>query len=630
MVIPNSVLNEIKENERIDVEKKTENVLILAMSVLHLDRQTTSPIEYKYKDTNGRYIFYSGSQLVPGTKYIATALDAMDKKLDRIIIINTNETLEEAKIKEGKFGISAYEYYKSGVKDYFLCKNSNHSDESSLKTQYTEKEIEGLFTSINKDEEHLQPDQYLWKVSQTIKSNESDKYINLYVDTQGGDRNTIVEINAVIDLLRNRNVSVIKRIAIDFNHGNPVQYIKEVDLQYKTYELFSAMQSFERFGMGGELVEFFKNRESELVETVKILTEAIQLCDMNTFDEAIKKLRVIAQAEKNSPDSKLTIVEQDIIGSYKDILGNINSGDRIIFEEIRWCKEKGYLQQALTLIESKALREVFCSELLYWEPDEFVSDVRQKERNSNYVPCSYDITQKDAIVNAKKRWEDITTYSVVQWCQKCLTSMDYKLRKRNREDFIYDDDFRNAYIRLSDLSKENIPHNVQDDSHNIKLRWSEERGVREYEGTITYLFDKNDADLFRFLRLHMALKNQRNTINHASDDSQRRNAFEEIKNAINIYLELADKLFLDRPNRRSELKEKEVFTFQPEKLTRTKKGFLGRILENDAQAMLPGDKIIKALDKADMDRAIENKETFTVQIIGGSPIPGVHMVKQIR
>lgn len=632
MVIPESIINEINENSLTEEREKTENVLILAMSVLYLNKQTISPEEYKYQDQAGEHIYYSGSQLVPGSKYIASLLDENGEKLDRIIVINTKETLDEAKTKEGNsFGISAYDYYKKELSAYLRNQHGDHSDESHLNKAYEESEIDNLFVSVNKDEEGLQPDQYLWKIAQTIKEDGSDKFINLYVDTQGGDRNAIVELNAVIDLLRNRDVSVIKRIATDFNRENPAQYIKEVNLQYKTYELFSAMQSFERFGIGDELVDFFNKRKSELIETVQILTESIQLCDMNTFDEAINKLRGFALGEIKTADSRFTIVEQDIIGNYKDILGNIKAGDRILFEEIRWCMKKGYLQQALTLIESKALKEVYCSELLYWEPDEQVSDVKIKDKKTyQYNACIHDISQKNSIINAKNRWEDIINYSLVQWCQKCLTNPDYNTGKAQKDLFLFDDDFRSAYIRLKGLDIDKIPYSIPDEPHNISLKWAEERGTKEYEGVITYLFDKKNKELFKFLRLHMALKNQRNTINHASDDSQRRNTYEDIKNAIGIYLELADQLFTDRPNKRKVIREKELFTFQPEKLTKTKKGFRGRLVENDAPAMLIRDNMIGVQSKEAMEEMLKEKKSFTVRIIGGSAIPGVHMVKQIR
>ena len=128
----------------------------------------------------------------------------------------------------------------------------------------------------------------------------------------------------------------------------------------------------------------------------------------------------------------------------------------------------------------------------------------------------------------------------------------------------------------------------------------------------------------------MALKNQRNTINHASDDSQRRNTYEDIKNAIEIYLELADQLFIDRPNVRSVIREKELFTFQPEKLTSTKKGFRGRLIENDAPAMLTRDNMIGIASKEEMEEMLNDRKNFIVQIMGNSVIPGVLMVKQIR
>ena len=302
------------------------------------------------------------------------------------------------------------------------------------------------------------------------------------------------------------------------------------------------MQSFERFGISNELVDLFQE-EDDLIKTIGTLTQSIQLCDMNTFDDAVRKLPCLIKGGDSKPRKRLDIVKEDIYNSYRNIIDSIGNNRNVIFEEIHWCAQKGYLQQALTLIESKALREVFCDRLMYWEPFDMISDVKQIINKTTKQGSDREITQKDAVRLAKKKWENYTNYSIVLWCIQCITKPDYKNYKKYRIDFFRDVEFQSAYISLKDLKQDNIPddYSSSDDTHDITLAWKEEN--KNYEGRFTLIFSKENKLLFQFLRLHMALKNQRNTINHASESDNHRYSYADIANAIEIYVKMAKELF---------------------------------------------------------------------------------------
>lgn len=90
-----------------------KNVLVFQMSILPGNRDTN---HYFYKLTdNSTTCFFDGiSQLEPGTKHLVTRLAAKDKKIDKIIVLNTSATAA----CQGNDKESAFEFYRRRITDY--------------------------------------------------------------------------------------------------------------------------------------------------------------------------------------------------------------------------------------------------------------------------------------------------------------------------------------------------------------------------------------------------------------------------------------------------------------------------------------------------------------------------------
>ena len=67
---------------------------------------------------------------------------------------------------------------------------------------------------------------------------------------QGGIRSAVSQIDAVLELLKDRNVNIKGRYAIKGYRQDveKVYAVKLVDDEYKAYELVSAMTEFKRYG----------------------------------------------------------------------------------------------------------------------------------------------------------------------------------------------------------------------------------------------------------------------------------------------------------------------------------------------------------------------------------------------
>ena len=148
---------------------------------------------------------------------------------------------------------------------------------------------------------------------------------------QGGIRSAVSQIDAVLELLKDRNVNIKGRYAIKGYRQDveKVYAVKLVDDEYKAYELVSAMTEFKRYGRGQGLTEFFtKDEEPEtqkITELIRKISDAIALCNVKEFENQIKTLKEINEQTEirtklKEKNSQMLIVFQDIIADYASLL----------------------------------------------------------------------------------------------------------------------------------------------------------------------------------------------------------------------------------------------------------------------------------------------------------------------
>ncbi|MDO5423025.1 MAG: TM1812 family CRISPR-associated protein [Eubacteriales bacterium] len=356
------------------IEKKglrtEENVLLLSMSILPKNRMMN---HYRMQDQERTYHFNGITQLEAGTKYVLSKLAAKGQKVSRIIILASDET----QIPEENYdNFTAVDFYKERIKD-FITGTDGHTlglENKVEEFRFTRAEYypdpEKLFQIIKTDANKNTI--YFWHAVEAIRGVDRTKKINLYMDMQGGDRSAIAQMNAIVELLKDQNVTIRGRYATEFNPANAVQPMSEVSESYRTYELMTAMQVFKNYGWGQELVNYFGTQESErdkkLVEAIQKASDAIRMSDVGGFDQAVTIIQELSKefgdhSQPADEKTQLDIVFEDILEDYRPLIEN--SRYRYI-EQIRWCLKKGFLQQALTILEAKMPYEYVNNGLIYY------------------------------------------------------------------------------------------------------------------------------------------------------------------------------------------------------------------------------------------------------------------------
>ena len=343
-------------------EKKIENVILLSMSTLP-DKVKQNEFKFEKEER----IFYGQSQLSPDTKTILSIIDAKGEGIDRIVILATKEAREKKEItlidgeeKEiSKENVDAVSFFEDEILAYVAKRKKNPKEYCLQNLSLTEDK----FVVVDLDEE-----EFIYDAVKAIKG-DGDKEINLYINMQGGIRSTMMKMNAITELLESQNVRVAGRYANNYNAGQsqPYESVSVAD-DYRPYELVTAMTIFKKYGRGEKLLEYFSDADkyplsNKLAEAIKLAADSIQLCDVDGFDEAIEAIREFDNVYKESEASTtLKIIYQDIKSDYESIL----NAEHKYVAQIRWCLNKGFLQQAMTILESKMPDEYVRSGILYF------------------------------------------------------------------------------------------------------------------------------------------------------------------------------------------------------------------------------------------------------------------------
>lgn len=185
--------------------------------------------------------------------------------------------------------------------------------------------------------------------------------VALHVDITGDVRYASMMMLSVIQFLKCRGIRKVDVLYADGNE-QPVENITEI---YRMFDLFSRADTFVNFGSIREIMAYLEGsvqtRETKiLLQTVRDFNHAVRICHTGKITILAKKLQEALQNfEMSGAISFQEKIFLRILKVFKAEYGGLLKEDFTNLDIIRWCVEKDYLQQALTL----------CTE---WIPSEIV------------------------------------------------------------------------------------------------------------------------------------------------------------------------------------------------------------------------------------------------------------------
>lgn len=521
-------------------EKK--NILLLTLSIANkLER----PSSVSLTNTPGKDMLTYYYQLEPVPYKLMEEFKQSEgsEKLDGILMICSPQT-REAKTEGrntdcGDFFDTAENYFVYKTSRYAkacgyelsykeICTNIGLSDEASMKPEQRAKDTQKLIYDVIDE-------------LRTLKQHYPN--LNIHVDTHGGFR-TIQEIlNTALSLLQMENIAIDPENihAVDFisapQKTDPASDAAKNNVQFPTTFFTSGKDTFHimnfvtgiheciNYGQITSLrhIQNANPAEKEVLRQMQNIAEGIQLCDVDKFEEGLKNLSgslAELKISKNHVENAgyLTLFQNLIRDSYGEQL--LDNSRRRVIDEIKWCTEKGFIQQALTLIESKMPTEMIKNELFVSEAHEDALSIFNT--GSGRPTLNSDFRQYLRQRNSPKlRWESVENY-IVQ-------TVGYTKRSSRNAPFVPMNEHTNYdALPAADSDPVITINNPKNDSFPERKYYIAEN-------------PKAGREINVFLRLHMQLKEERNKTNHAGNDSDR-HSLTIILHALEAYIRLYEKI----------------------------------------------------------------------------------------
>lgn len=320
-----------------------------------------------------------------------------------------------------------------------------------------------------------------------IVAGDDEPEIEFYICIQSDDAKDTFTLLNFMDIAKSMpgNIINIKKV-VTGTHTSEEFYneISDDTELYSTSNLLAATRSFLQYGKTDLLMQFWSMQKTRnpfiehMLFAMRNIDIGISLCDIGDIERGINSLRRLFAEEEFVPgDSIFEKYFEVIIEGIKRDYGVLLSGERVEFIDlVKWAYRKGFWQQTLTLVESKA-------------PDDFV------ERGIYYYAADENSKEK-AIRILGRIFYDFKPYE------------KYKL-----------DDVAHYFIKFYDRSKigrTNDKREMQERYTKIRIQ---EIGTDDPEDITAFTATPDIESLSGLLYAYYNLGDVRNSTNHAADES---------------------------------------------------------------------------------------------------------------
>ena len=374
-------------------EQQDINIMITNVSVIN------RYLKNEYTDESGQYADITGyiTNEAP-IKYLMQKLNATDEKLDKLILIASDDVNQKVEIKlqkdEGnKKEVEQFEAdYGNGKMtsvEILEDKIAKFSIEKNIPCPKFE-EVE-LSNGVNGDGFSEISDTAVVNAVDEVNQKLIDesrecRNLNVYIESNGGVRYVIVMLLSVMNILEKvyANIKLQGVYSMIYNKKTEDKKIPILDtsMTYASIELFSAMNEFIYYGRAKALEDYFEKRFTQRKESdekydqdifqdikkcinkLQKIADDMQLCrteqiiddfyESESIRDVLNNFKLKYEKEKD-PDSKIFLsVIENILSEYTDIYANLNPNKFLNLPKIiKWCIDKDYIQQALTLCSEK-------------------------------------------------------------------------------------------------------------------------------------------------------------------------------------------------------------------------------------------------------------------------------------
>ncbi len=256
------------------------------------------------------------------------------------------------------------------------------------------------------------------EIINTIRSCASENTtvpLDLYIDMQGGSRTDGYVRNAILSILNkdtNSRISIRKVVATDYEQGNYTSMIVDETSRYQVINLTTGMNAFIQYGRA-DLINAYRSsinipdnsHVGKLVLAMVEIDHALSVCNITALTEAIASIRTIFDTSDSSGNNEANELFRVLEDGIRNDYGELVSEPEINYYVLtKWAFNKGFIQQALTIIESKMPREFVRKGICYYSDDE-------REKNIQIIKNLYRLSSESDRVY----FDDVDNYFIKRY-----------------------------------------------------------------------------------------------------------------------------------------------------------------------------------------------------------------------
>lgn len=219
-------------------------------------------------------------------------------------------------------------------------------------------------------------------VIQNYAKNFPKEKLKIHVDMTGGFRYASMLMLSIIQLLKYRGIEIGDVLYSDPDNKK-IYRLNEIQ---NIFTLITGADEFVKFGSVDALIEYFENAPDssayKLIQAMKRFSETIKICRTNTLEEDLKNLvEQIKIFRKSCGGNLKSQLFAKIIDTIENGYGKLVKGEESRIEIIRWCLEKGFWQQAMTLCTEWLPGEIVDRGIFKPKKSEVIESVKSESRS---------------------------------------------------------------------------------------------------------------------------------------------------------------------------------------------------------------------------------------------------------
>lgn len=501
------------------VSEKPENILILALSVFTRRGYTETAA---FDPEGNKYSYYY--QLEPVAQMLIEKLAKSGKKLDKVLLLASTSTVTPANKEvqiDGKLlqldTVSDKDLCQASELDYFVHRLNECSEGNSPEYQifiYKDESSKDAPDSplLNDPAFHV-GSSIVETLHQVLSEIRKTPRANLYMDIHGGLRLPQQIMSGVISLLDIEGIPVQPTNVYSVEYTTDVSKIVDASESVQINKFVSGMNELTKYGRIGSLKEYLEKHIKDsknhtlnnLLTTLESIANDIQFCNVAQFEKDLNNISgcLSAVEQQSFTDSLLPLFLEDV----RNTFGKLSGSSISVPDEIIWCLEKGFYQQALSITEAKM-------------PAYFAT--------TGILECSEEAKETIAIIENYPEGLHGKTFEK-RIFPDVLKSMSYSIKA------LYDPytPKKKPSISLQDILK--------DSSLNVMQKIVKKYNICEWKiNSLRFHFDNESA--VKLIILHATLKNLRNNMNHPNKELSFKLDSHIVEARIREYVELAERL----------------------------------------------------------------------------------------